>query len=75
MSTVVFIDMSFSVLKTLWGGRAAQADLEKDLYTSIDATGPTPLMTLPSTIPRKGCVMALSSISKSSLHRSKLSPS
>lgn len=75
MSAVAFIDMSFSVLKTLWGGRAAQADLEEDLYTSTGVTGPTSLMTPLSTIPQKGRVMALSSISKSSLYQSKLSPS
>ncbi len=74
LSAVAFIDMSFSALKTLWGGRAAQPDLEDDSYTSAGATVPTPLMTSPSTIPRKRRVTASSSSSESSPHQSKPPP-
>ncbi len=71
---VVFIDMSLSALKTLWGGRAAQPDLEDDSYTSAGGTVSAPLMTPPSTIPRKRRVTASSSFSKLSPHRSKPPP-
>ncbi len=71
---VVFIDMSLSALKTLWGGRAAQPDLKDDSYTSASGTVSAPLMTSPSTSPRKCCVTASSSSSESSPHRFKPPP-
>ncbi len=74
MFAVVFIDISLLALKTLWGGRAAQADLEDDLYTSAGGTISAPLITPPSTIPCKCCITAFFPSSESSSHRSKLPP-
>ncbi len=68
---MVFIDMSLSALKTLWEGCAAQSDLKNNLYTSAGCTVSAPLMTPPSTIPRKRHVTASSSSSESSPHWSK----
>ncbi len=41
-SAVAFIDMSLSSLKMLWRRRAAQPNLEDDLYTSAGDTVPVP---------------------------------
>lgn len=71
---MAFIDMSFSALKLLWGGCAAQPDLDDDLYTSVGGTVPTSLMTPSSTILCKRYVTAFSSSSELSPHQSKPPP-